>query len=179
MNRYQTPLEVVIKGAIAGIAGAAVLGYLMQKSMEMMQQKQPAPQQEQPSTDPKEVLVEKVSTSIFETELPEEQRKSLAQTVHWVYGAFWGTVYAVVQSSFSLPLLVHGIFFGTFVWAFGPLLALPRMKLSPPPEAQPPEQLGMWAGLHVAYGLSTAITFALLSHIGLPGRREDREEPED
>ncbi len=179
MNRYQTPLEVVIKGAIAGMAGAAVLGYLMQKSMEMMQKQQPAPQPEQPSADPKEVLVEKVSTSVFETELPEEQRKSLAQAIHWAYGAFWGAVYAIIQSSLDFPLLLHGIFFGTFVWAFGPLYALPRMKLSPPPEAQPPQQLGMGALLHVAYGLSTAVTFGILSRVGVPGRRQSQKEPED
>ena len=107
------------------MAGAAVLGYLMQRSMEMMEKAQPAPQQEQPSADPKEVLVEKVSTSVFETKLPEEQRKSLAQAVHWIYGGFWGAVCAIIQSSLSLPLLVHGIFFGTFVWAFGPVFALP------------------------------------------------------
>lgn len=164
MNRRQTPLEVVVEGAIAGVAGGAVITFLMGQARQMMgrgEPSRPAPRRE----EPREKLVRKVSSTVFEAELPEEERKTWAQTVHWAYAAFWGALYGVIQASLNLPPRLHGGLLGTLVWAFGPLFMLPKMRLSPPPQQQPPVQLGMGWVMHLAYGLTTAFTFELLSRV--------------
>lgn len=174
MSKTITPLGAVIRGAMAGLAGALAIRLAMQYAMQASQK--PAPPEEPTekppqAEDPREKLVRKVATGIFETELPEPERKTWAEMLHWEYGAFWGVVYGIVQASLWLPLWLHGILLGTVVWITGPLVLLPAMKLSPRPQDQPLDQVfkGWW--FHAVYGLTTAVVFG-----GLTWRRCRQQE---
>jgi len=56
---------------------------------------------------------------------------TLSTAMHVVYGASWGVVYGVAQSSLDLPAAQHGGLFGTLVWGVS-LVQLPAMKIAPP-----------------------------------------------
>lgn len=175
IGKADTPLAVVLKGAMAGLAGALAIKYAMLKAQEMMQpevpEERPERAAEQPVEDPREKFVRKVASGIFEVELSDEERKTWAEMLHWEYGAFWGVVYGIVQATLWLPLWLHGLILATVVWITGPLVLLPAMKLTPPPQSQPLPQLSMGWLFHAAYGLTTAVVFGLLSW----GRRPEQE----
>lgn len=158
----ETPLEVLVKGALAGLAGALAIRLAMQATLPA-----PPPGAERPE-EPREVLVRKIASGLFEKEMSESERRAWAELVHWWYGAAWGCVYGVVQASLRLPGLIHGLLFGTPVWVAGPRFLLPAMKLTPPPEGETVRQTLMGWGFHALYGIVTATTFALLEM----GRRE-------
>lgn len=175
MGKADTPLAVVLKGAMDGLAGALALRYAMLKAQEMAQpeapEEQPPRPEEQKAEDPREKFVRKIASGLFEVELPDEERRTWAEILHWQYGAFWGTVYGIVQASLWLPLWLHGLILATAVWITGPLVLMPAMKLTPPPQNQPLPQLSMGWLFHAVYGLTTAVVFGLLSW----GRRSEQE----
>jgi uncharacterized membrane protein YagU involved in acid resistance len=164
MRRVESPLEVVVKGAFAGLFGAFALNMAAQQMQKMMgQPPAPAEAEPPPQKDAKEELVAKVAGSVFETELPEHQRKSLAEALHWIYGAWWGAIYGLSQGSFHFPGWFFGPLYGFAVWLAGPVVLLPAMKLSPRQADLPPAAMGSSIVIHLAYGAGTALVFGLLS----------------
>jgi uncharacterized membrane protein YagU involved in acid resistance len=65
---------------------------------------------------------------------------------------------------------VAGAAHGLFVWAFGPALLVPAMKLMPTPARSPRAQTALTVVAHVIYGVSVASVFDRL--IGKASRHE-------
>jgi hypothetical protein len=168
--REESPLEVALKGAVAGLAGTLVLTLAMQNAQRLMPRKDlgrtadaEADGGEQATSDPTEKLAAKVASGVFETELSPDVRHTLGMGIHWGYGAFWGMLYAVVQASLHLPTWLHSSILGLLVWAIGPMGLVPAMKLSNQATAKPVAQRLVSIALHQLYGWTAASTFHLLS----------------
>ena len=165
--REESPLEVSIKGALAGLAGTVVLTLAMQNVGRLLPpsaQGGPAERAGGESPDPPtERLAEKVASGVFETELSPDVRQTLGMGIHWGYGAFWGLLYGLVQSSLRLPVWLHGPLFGVIVWVVGPLGLIPAMKLADTPADRPTSGRLVSIGLHQVFGWTVAGAFHLLS----------------
>ena len=172
MRRYPSPLSVVIKGALSGLVGTAVLTEAMKRAPVLMQQLGLAPSDasmprttehaEQQAGQPTEKLAEKVAVGVLDRPIEENSKQVAGQLVHWGYGTAWGVLYGIVQGSFRWPDLVHGTLFGTLVATVASTL-VPAMGLTPPPARQPVVRKAMQIGFHLVYGWTTALTFRLLS----------------
>jgi uncharacterized membrane protein YagU involved in acid resistance len=172
MNRYEAPMMVVIKGGIAGLAGTAVLTLAMKRAPEAMQRlgistsEPPASevqaQSERGAEEPTSKLAEKVAVGMLDTLVEEETKHAAGQAVHWGYGAAWGAMYGIVQSSLRFPDLLHGTVFGTIVGLVASTV-VPAIGLTPPPKRQPMLINAMQMVYHLLYGWTTALTFRLLS----------------
>ncbi len=162
MTRIETPLEAVLKGALAGLAGGIAITLAVQ-SVQQFMALPISPLEAMPSEEPKGKLVHKVAFGICETGLSEEERGAFSQGLHWAYSAIWGSIYGIVKPSLGLPDLLGGLSLGVAVWLVGPALFLPAMKLAPPQQSAPPSMIGLNIGFHAIYGLITAITFRLLA----------------
>lgn len=170
MSTYQSPLSVLVKGAIAGAAGTAIMSAVMERAPDMVQKlpgmqpiEPPAPPPDPDApTSPTEELAERVAGGVAQTELAPEARARAGEAIHWGYGAAWGAYYAVFQSTFRLPHLLHGTWLGTLVLGVAMTL-VPRLGLVPPPDRQQREQLLVSAASHLVYGWSTAIVYAILN----------------
>ena len=167
--REESPLEVTIKGALAGLAGTLVLTLAMQNVQRFLPSSdgggdEPPRAAEGATTGgPTERLAERVATAVFETELSPEARQTLGMGIHWGYGAFWGMAYGIVQASLRLPGWLHGSLLGWLVWAIGPMGLIPAMKLSPRQTNPRLSQRLLSILLHQLYGWTAASTFHLLS----------------
>jgi hypothetical protein len=167
--REESPLEVAIKGAAAGLAGTLVLTLAMQNAPRFLPMGGQGGGAEQPSgtegqTEPPTArLVEKVASGVFETELSPDARQTLGMGIHWLYGAFWGIAYGLVQSSLHLPAWLHGSLVGLGLWVFGPMGLARAMKLSSAPPERPASQRLISVLHHQIYGWTTAGTFRVLS----------------
>lgn len=167
-QHFESPLSVVIKGMVAGLAGTVALTAAMQRGPQIMEEKfgvtlQPddPPPSDAPS-DPTAALAERVATGVLETDINETTAQTAGQAIHWGYGALWGAVFGIVQSSFRLPLLLHGTIFGVVVAAVASSV-VPAMGLAPHPAQQPKRMSAMQLVNHLIYGWVVALVFGILS----------------
>jgi uncharacterized membrane protein YagU involved in acid resistance len=168
MSTYQSPLSVIIKGAIAGAAGTAVMSAFTERAPEVIERMGvPMPE---PQTPPRDRDAPGTSTKkaaerageATDAPLTGEQRRTAAEAIHWGYGAAWGAAYGVIQSSFKPPHLFHGTFFGLLVYGVAASI-VPRLGLARPPTEAPPQLNAMQVVTHLVYGWSTAVVYAILN----------------
>ncbi len=187
-----TPLGVVMKGALAGFAGTLALTLGVKGAQWVVSSgsdgdrgqrsgKDDAPagigasqalaggQVQAPFLDQStELFVQKVATGLFGASLSESARTAAGAGMHFAYGGFWGAVYGLVQSSLRLPAALHGLLYGLVVWLIGPVTLVPAMGIMPPPQEQGGQRALLVAGFHVAYGLALGLVFDAFTR---PGRR--------
>lgn len=164
-----SPLAVVIKGAVAGLAGTAALTFAMQRGPQLMEEKlgvtpqmDATPEQREAPEDPTGELAERVASGVLDTELDDETRATAGQALHWGYGAMWGAYYGVMQSSLRWPFLLHGSIFGMTVATVASTL-VPAMGLAAPPTKQPATVSAMQTVNHLIYGWVVALVFRIIN----------------
>lgn len=146
IREHMTPRErSIAKGAIAGLigglagAGAKILAERL------------FPPRTQGQTPPPIALAEQVTGH----SLPEDQRKTAMQGIHWGFGAAAGAFYgAAVEIEPSLGAW-KGAAFGITLNKFTHESLLPRLGLSKPKSEQPAqERISEWVS-HAIYGIFT------------------------
>ncbi|MGI8998681.1 MAG: hypothetical protein ACR2GO_03115, partial [Candidatus Limnocylindria bacterium] len=97
MTTYQSPLTVIVKGALAGAAGTAVMGAFMERApqiLEGMGIRLPAERPGPTSPDsPNEALAQRVAKGVARQPLDPEAKETAGEAVHWAYGAAWGAFF--------------------------------------------------------------------------------------
>jgi hypothetical protein len=161
MATYQSPLAVVIKGALAGAAATATTTAFVQRAPELLDRiglatERPPTPPARPSRrrSPTERAVERA------TSLSPKEAKVAGGVLHWAYGAGWGAYYAVIQSTFRLPSLLHGTWLAGLM-AVVAIRAVPMLGLAPAPRTR--DQLITNVASHAVFGWTTAIVYALLN----------------
>lgn len=163
MPTNQSPLAVIVKGALAGAAGTAVMSAFMERAPELMERagvggdEPPVPPDDpNASGSPTEELAERVT----EGALDADERAAAGQAIHWGYGAAWGAYYAVIQSTFRPSPITHGAFLGGLMTVVATKV-VPRLGLTPEPRSR--EELITNAASHVVYGIATGIVYQVLN----------------
>lgn len=161
MPTYQSPLAVVVKGALAGAAATAVTTAFVQRAPELLDRvglatERPPTPPARPSRrrSPTERAVEKA------TSLSAQEARAAGEVLHWAYGAGWGAYYAVIQSTFRLPSLLHGTWLAGLM-ALVAVRAVPMLGLAPAPRGR--DQLVTSLASHAVFGWTTAVVYALLN----------------
>ena len=167
MGTYQSPLAVIVKGALAGAAGTAVMSAFMERAPELMERAgvSPSADDAQPPTPPEDPEApasptEELAERVTEGQLEPEARAAAGQAIHWGYGAAWGAYFAVIQSTFRPSSILHGIFLGGLMSAVA-TKALPRIGLTPEPRSR--GELLTNAASHVVYGVTTSVVYRVLN----------------
>ena len=161
MPNHQSPLTVVVKGALAGAAGTAAMTAFLREAPALMDRVGLA--SARPPTPParpsrRRSSTEKVVESA--TTLPTEHAKIAGEALHWAYGSGWGAYYAVIQSTFRLPPLLHGAWLGGLM-TFVAVRVLPSLGLAPAPRTQ--DQMIINGASHAVFGFTTAIVYSVLN----------------
>jgi hypothetical protein len=117
MSSQETFLGAIVKGAVSGIVGTAVLTVAMEQVPKLLGQVGLEPPRRGESTgagggrkseQPVEKLAGKVAEDVFDTHLSRKERKVGGQIIHWAYGAGWGALHGIVQRTFHLPICWRG-----------------------------------------------------------------------
>ncbi len=182
-----TPLQVAVKGLLAGVVGAlgvtAMVGAGRKALSGQDHELDVAAAEgisagqalaEGPGMPPNmnrvtATFVQKIATGIFGTSLSAHQQYLAGTAWHLAYGGVWGTVYGLVRSSLGVPKLVLGPAHGLVVWAIGFAWLVPKMKLVLPPGQQRPRTTAMVVGVHVAHGTIVACLFDWLTGRNVKG----------
>ena len=177
LTAYESPFQVSLKGVAAGLVGTLVMTSALQAAARVL----PAPSSVQPDPDdysdvgslstldegqhvpPTEQVAARLATRLFGAELSPGNRQMLGAGIHWAYGAIWGALSAQIQLTLRPPAVPYGIALGIAVWMVGPGRLVPALGLYERPASSGLARRVLAIGLHVVYGLSTAVTLERLS----------------
>jgi len=185
-DRAITPVQAAVYGAAAGFAATVLMSGLarlpgirqqidrtspveraiaetegqdnfapMSPAMALVQASGPGPE------GPAGLFAAKVASGLFGRDLGK-QTERWGRLVHLIYGSFWGLVYGVCQSDRPRDPVVSGASHGMAVWAVGPGLLVPAMRILPAPSKTPPKQAALGVAAHITYGIALATVFRRL-----------------
>jgi uncharacterized membrane protein YagU involved in acid resistance len=100
-------------------------------------------------------LGKRLIEGLFHREVGAEHLGLLTNVVHWTYGTAWGAAYGIVQGTLRAHPLVHGLVFGSGVWAMAYVQLVP-MGIYEPPWKYPVRTLAEDLSHHLVYGLGVA-----------------------
>jgi hypothetical protein len=104
----------------------------------------------------------KVASGVFNKDIAPQQRAAGIAT-HLAYGSAWGALFGLIQGTWRRAPAPFGALYGLIVYAVGPALVVPAMKLMRPPTEEPPLRTGVMIAGHVVYGVALAQTFASMT----------------
>lgn len=106
-------------------------------------------------------VAKRLIEGVFQREVGPERIPLLTNAAHWAYGTTWGGVYGLLQGTVRANPIVHGLFFGSGVWAMSYVQLVP-MGLYQPPWKYPLKSLGKDLSYHLVYGLGVAAAYERL-----------------
>ena len=174
---YESPFQVTLKGVAAGLVGTLVMTSALQAAARVVPGPSSVPEDPDDYSDvgslaeldegqpvpPTEQVAARLATSLFGAELSPESRQRLGAGIHWAYGAAWGALSAQIQMTLRPPAVPYGIALGIAVWLVGPARLVPALGLYERPASSGLARRLLAIGLHVVYGLSTAVTLERLA----------------
>jgi putative membrane protein len=127
---------------------------------EQAQQEAVAAQQEGST----EIVARKLASAVGKP-LPEEEKKTAGQAVHFIFGTLMGVVYCVTAEIIPEAASGGGTAYGTLLFLGADEVAVPTLRLAPPPtQSAPTDHLQHWAA-HIVYGGSLELVRSLLRKI--------------
>ena len=170
MRRAPTPLGALARGLAAGVVGTVAMTGWQElasrlRSSNGSSSESSAPQSEREAWEqaPAPAQVGKrIVEGVFGASVSAERIGLLTTVMHWGYGAGWGGVYGLVQSTRGRRRLRDGLVFGTTVWAMSYAELVP-MGIYDPPWTYPPQELALDLSYHLAYGAGLASAYRVLA----------------
>jgi uncharacterized membrane protein YagU involved in acid resistance len=164
-----TPAGAVARGALAGIAGTAVMtGWQLLAAKLRAPGEKDTGAQDDPPQDPWDAasapakVAKRIGEGVFQREVSPDLIPLLTNVMHWGYGTGWGAVYGIAAGGRQVGTVRAGAAFGTAVWASSYAQLVP-MGLYEPPWKYPPAELALDLSYHVVYGLGAAAAFRVLA----------------
>ena len=178
LNAYESPFQVTLKGVAAGLVGTLVMTSALPAAAGLIGRFRPASEDDpddysdvgelttldsSPQVPATEQVAERLASQVFRRELSQETRQRLGVGIHWAYGAFWGALSAQLQLTLRPPAVPYGLALGVAVWAVGPARLVPALGLYERPASSGLTRRLLAVGLHLLYGVTTALTLERLS----------------
>ena len=116
---------------------------------------------------PAGLFAAKVASGLFGRDLATRTRQ-WGKAVHLAYGSLWGLIYGILQTARTRRPVLSGASHGLLVWAFGPALLVPAMKIMPAPAKAPRGRSALSLAAHVMYGVTVAALFSRLAQKRTP-----------
>lgn len=170
-SRPLTPLAAVTAGALAGLAGTAVMDAVLYARYRRGGGTEAFRGWEFPKTenwdqasDPGQVA-KRVIEGFTQRPLPDRWARPLTIAAHWAFGSAASVGYGVVAGSLRRrPRPTDGIPFGVAVWLLG-YVVLPQAGLYKQIWEYDADTLAKDLSDHLAYGVTTATVFSLLAAV--------------
>ena len=131
-------------------------GAPMSPAMALVQASGPGPE------GPAGLFAAKVASGLFGQDLATRTSR-WGKAVHLIYGSLWGFLYGILQTRRGRRPMLAGVSHGLIMWAFGPALLVPAMKLMPSPAKTHRAQSAFVVAAHVLYGVTVATMFNRLT----------------
>ncbi len=164
-RKAPSPLGALARGLIAGAIGAGAQSIFF-KLVRSPPPSRPPEGEGKPEGDDVSALQAMAGRTVeglMKRPLPPEAKARVASAIHYLFGAMWGGVYGLTRE--SLPAFPPPLF-GAAVWMASDNLLLPAFRLAAWPHRYGVKEHRYALGAHVAYGMATAGSYAVLRDLG-------------
>jgi hypothetical protein len=154
-------MDAAVRGALAGMAGTAVMTMMMRKVAPKV-----IPEDMRPDEFIPKKAVEWAEEQAGKPHaLTESQEMKAAMAAHAAYGSGNGALYGVLRSQMDgLPAPLMGMMFGVGLWAVSLQGWMPALGVMEAPSEKPIEKLPMPIMAHMVYGATTALAYEALEN---------------
>lgn len=148
---------------LIGLAGGLAATFVMTQAQSAVQKLQKKPSQEPKSKQQQEQevseqstvkIADKVSTVVTDHEVPQEQKQTADNAVHYSFRTLMGGVYGALASMLDEAPLGTGLLFGIGLWLAADEFLLPQLGLSKPAKERGLKEHAYEASAHAVYGLT-------------------------
>lgn len=152
-------MDAAIRGALAGVAGTAVMTTMMRKIAPKV-----VPEDMRPDEFIPKKAVEWAEEQVGKPHaLTEDEEMKAAMAAHFIYGSGNGALYGLLRNQMDgLPAPLLGAMFGVGLWAVSLEGWMPALGIMEAPTDKPPKKVPMPIMAHVLYGATTALAFEAL-----------------
>lgn len=189
MHSSDSMIARAARGAVAGFIGGAVASWVMneyiaaeqRRGRQLAQRRQQSQQRaSQQSTALKQQQQRKqsggeddatvktaqlISRRLFHHELTPNEKKIAGPVVHYGYGSLAGAMYGALTELWPLAGAGFGMLWGTMMWLLGDEIAVPALRLGPPPTHVPVRAHADYLGAHLAYGIALDLARRVARHL--------------
>jgi uncharacterized membrane protein YagU involved in acid resistance len=165
--------DAILRGALIGAVAGLAAGFVMtqfqkawataQKEVSRRQRKDEQPKHRRASQqqgrnseseDATVKLANRISESMFDHTLTRREKKIAGPAVHYGFAAGMGALYGALAEVTDLTTSGFGTFFGSALFIGADEIAVPALKLSPPPQdVEIDKHIYGWVS-HIVYGLA-------------------------
>ncbi|MEO8726111.1 MAG: DUF1440 domain-containing protein [Acidobacteriaceae bacterium] len=149
---------------LIGLGGGLAATYVMTQAQSAVKKLKTKPASEKPKSreqQEREVseqstvkIADKVSSAVTDHEVPQEQKQSAGNAVHYSFGTLMGGVYGGMASLLDDAPLGTGLLFGIGLWLAADEFVLPQLGLSKSPTERGLKEHAYEASAHAVYGLT-------------------------
>jgi len=141
----------VFKGLIAGSLGGLAASWVMTQFQSLLT---PPSAQEKKGDDATVKTADKISSSVLDHKLTEDEKKTAGPVVHYAYGTAIGALYGGLAQRYEITKYGFGSAYGTGAWLFGDEVAVPALGLGNKPAETPGSQHVQALAAHLVYGVA-------------------------
>ncbi len=166
--------DSIAKGALIGAAAGLFAGWTMVQFQKLWafgqeemnrrqtdsetpkhrQAAQPEQQQKKDSDDATQKLANKISQATLDRELTKREKDVAGPAIHYGFAALVGAIYGGLAEVTDVTTSGFGALFGTLLFFGADEIAVPALKLAPPPgKVSADKHLYGWVS-HLVYGAS-------------------------
>ena len=135
----------LIVGVAAGLAAAWAMTLFQNGWMHITAEPEPA---ETAASKAADALSEQASGA----PIKECNKKTADAVLHYLTGALMGGAYGLVGGMFPKLFAGRGILFGAGVWLLADEIAVPALRLGPPPTEAKPKDHALGIAAHLVFG---------------------------
>lgn len=122
-------------------------------------------EQKEASTEGSTEIVARHIAEATGNQIPPDKKKQAGNAVHYTFGTLMGLAYGLTTEFLPEVSAGAGTAFGTMLFLGADELAVPALRLAPPPtQTTPVDHLQHWAA-HVVYGGTLELTRGLLRRL--------------
>jgi hypothetical protein len=165
--------DSIAKGALIGAVAGLAAGFVMvqfqklwafaqddltpdQKTSENPKHRQAAQQEQQreKADDATMKLADRVSEVLFDRTLSPKEKQIAGPAMHYGFAVSAGALYGAFAEVSDVTTVGFGALFGTALFVGTDEIAVPALKLSPPPNQVQPDKHLYGLASHLVYGVS-------------------------
>ncbi|NBD12765.1 MULTISPECIES: DUF1440 domain-containing protein [Corallococcus] len=153
------------KDVLMGAVGGAVGTFAMNQSQALIAKWSKSKDEDSSQSSAREPATEVAARKLAEpvgVHLEGERKKAAGNAVHWGYGTLWGALHGALHGRAPLAGKLFGVGFGLGLFLFGDELAVPLLRLAPPPHKVPAKSHLSALAAHLVYGTTTEGTYRLV-----------------
>jgi uncharacterized membrane protein YagU involved in acid resistance len=162
MRNVQSPIQKMIRGALAGLVATLPMTIFMQTSWLRM------PARELHPLPPRQITRKLLREAGLHRRISQPNENVLTWVLHFLFGAAAGSLYGIMGEKIPGRHSVKGLLAGTALWSGSYLGWIPLFRILPPATKHPWRMNVLMIVAHFIWGITLGVIIRMLGPRKLP-----------